>query len=190
MLIHQTRDEQFCALQRGYAGNPERVPSMQNCLSDLKVDCTDRIIRDTLLNGIVDEDIRRDLLGTADILISPINTMIASVKSKETARNAVPLTDFATLLTFKRSTPTKTTAHRSPIASARHLSPTFMDQYAQSHSPRCNQLFSLFKEGPQGWNTKPYSGRLSCYRACRRQKRRNAHADDISLQAIQPSDTE
>ena len=74
------------------------------------------MIRDTLLNGIVDEDIRRDFLGTADILTSPINTVIALVESKEIARNAVPAIDIASLSTFKRST--RATAQSSSLAPA------------------------------------------------------------------------
>ena len=106
------------------------------------------MIRDTLLNRIVDEDIRRDLLGTADMLTSPINTVIALVESKEIARNAAPSTDIASVSTFKRST--RATAQGSSLAPAYNLPPTFTNHSTQSHCPRCNQLFSLYKEGPTG----------------------------------------
>ena len=145
------------------------------------------MIRDTLFNGIVDEDIRRDLLGTADILTSTINTVIALVESKEIARNVVPSTGIACVSTFKRST--RASAQGSSLASAYNLPPTFTNHSTQSHCPRCNQLFSLYKEGPTGWNTKPYSMCLGCYRARRRRKRRGGHVAGSFLLAVQPSNT-
>ena len=109
------------------------------------------------------------------------------MESKEIARNSGPSTDIESVSTFKRST--RATAQGSSLASAYNLPPTFTNHSTQSHCPRCNQLFSLYKEGPTGWNTKPYSMCLNCYRDRRRQKRRNGHVAGPSLQAVQPSNT-
>ena len=48
------------------------------------------MIRDTLLNGIADDEIRREILGSADLLTRAVNEIVALVESKEMARNAVP----------------------------------------------------------------------------------------------------
>jgi len=60
------------------------------------------MIRDTLLNGILDAEIRRQVLGIKDILTSSINDLIALVESREMARNAAPPPDVATICEFKR----------------------------------------------------------------------------------------
>ena len=185
--MHQMRGEQFRAFAARVRRKAGTCSFSTDCSCGVNVDYTDHAIRDTLLNGIVDEDIRRDLLGTADILTSPINTVIALVETKEIARNAVPSTDIASVSTFKRSI--RATAQGSSLAPAYNLPPTFTNHSTQPHCPRCNQLFSLYKEGPTGWNTKPYSMCLNCYRTRRRPKRRNGHVTGPSLQAVQPSNT-
>ena len=48
------------------------------------------MICDMLLNGIADLQFRREILGTADILKTAINDVIALVQNKEMARNAIP----------------------------------------------------------------------------------------------------
>ena len=46
---------------------------------------TDQIIRDVLLNGIYDSDIRREVLGTHSILDKPVNDVVALVENKDGA---------------------------------------------------------------------------------------------------------
>ena len=46
---------------------------------------TDEVIRDVLLNGIADIDIRRDALSADDIQEKPVTDVIAFVENKETA---------------------------------------------------------------------------------------------------------
>ena len=148
LAMHQMRGEQFRVFAARIRGKAGTCSFFTDCSCGLNVDYTDHIIRDILLNGIFDEDIRRDSLGTADIPSSFISTVIALVESKEIARNAVPSTDIASVSTFKRST--RAIAQGSSLASAYNLPPTFTNHSTHSHCPRCNQLFSLCKEGPLG----------------------------------------
>ena len=53
---------------------------------------TDEVIRDVLLNGIADMDIRRKALSKEQIQTKAITDVIAFIESKETARNANPAT--------------------------------------------------------------------------------------------------
>ena len=62
------------------------------CSCSLDVDFTDVIIRDVLIAGIADMDIRREILGTDSILARSTNDFISLVESKEMARNALPST--------------------------------------------------------------------------------------------------
>ena len=100
LAMHQMRGEQFRSFAARVRGKAETFSFSTNFSRCLKVGYAGHMIRDTFLNGIVDEDIRRDLLGIADILTSPINTVIRLVESKEIARDAVPSTDIASVSTF------------------------------------------------------------------------------------------
>ena len=50
------------------------------------------MIRDTLLNGNADNEICREILGSADVLTRAVYVIVALVESKEMSRNAVSLT--------------------------------------------------------------------------------------------------
>ena len=112
------------------------------------------MIRDTLLKGICDVEIRREVLGTANILTTAINDVIALVESKEMARNAAPISDVSA---FKRQ---KT----APVAH---------DGSEKSPCPVCKQLFSLYSKGPRGWNSTPHTLCIDCFRSRRRKKHHN-----------------
>ena len=64
--------EQFRAFAAKVRGKAGTCSFSTDCSRSLNVDHTDHMIRDTLLSGIVDEDIRRDLLGTTDIPPVPL----------------------------------------------------------------------------------------------------------------------
>lgn len=49
----------------------------------------DNVIRDVLLNGLVDIDIRREILGMKDIFIKSINDIIVFIEGKEMVRNVL-----------------------------------------------------------------------------------------------------
>ena len=59
------------------------------------------MIRDALLNGIVDSKICRDILGTADILTSAINDVTALLVNKEMTQNAIPSADMSAMPELK-----------------------------------------------------------------------------------------
>ena len=59
----------------------------------------------------------------------------------------------------------------------------------KSRCPQCDKLFSLYKQVSRGWNVKPYSICLDCFRSRRRRQRRKLGTDGASLQAHSPSAT-
>ena len=94
--MQQERDE--CAAKPRHAPtSPSVGPTCPR-----EVDFTDSIIRDVLIAGIVDLDIRREVLGTSVILERDVNDVISLVESKEMARNALPSTASG-ISSFKRS---------------------------------------------------------------------------------------
>ena len=98
----QERDEPFRAFTARVRGKAETCAFSTKCECGKNVDYTDHVIRDVLLNGISDPDIRREVLGTKDVLKTPVNDVIALVENKEMARNALPSSTLSVVSSFKR----------------------------------------------------------------------------------------
>ncbi|CAB4035906.1 Hypothetical predicted protein [Paramuricea clavata] len=159
-------------------GKAETCAFTAECECGKDVDYTDNVIRDVLLNGLSDPDIRREILGTPDILKKPVNDVIALVENKEMARNALPSSTLSAVSSFQRQkNPTTTTA----------TTPSQVDQTKEATCPDCKHTFKVFTEGARGWNTKPHQLCINCYRTRRRKKRqpRLPHDNKPSLQAIE-----
>ena len=129
------------------------------------------MIRDTLLNGIADAEIRREIRETADVLTLAVNKIVGLVESKEMARNAVPRPRTHLCQPFNAYM-TQTTEYVVMQSHARN--PTI---YLHSQNNRvvhsAGDFFSSTKKkGPRGWNTKPYTLCIECYRT---QKHRRRH---------------
>ena len=92
MIMRQDRDEQFRSFAARVHGKTDTCSFSATCSCGLKVDYTDHMICGTLVSGISDDEIRRDVMGIDSILTKSINDIIALVESKEMARNAVPHT--------------------------------------------------------------------------------------------------
>ena len=157
MQMCQRRDEAFRSFAARVRGKADTCAFSADCQCGQKVDYTDHMIRDTLLKGICDVEIRREVLGTANILTTAINDVIALVESKEMARNAAPISDVSAVSAFKRQ---KT----APVAH---------DGSEKSPCPVCKQLFSLYSKGPRGWNSTPHTLCIDCFRSRRRKKHHN-----------------
>ena len=142
-------------LQHGYVGKKKPVPSPQY-VSVGKTSTTQTMSYEMSSSmGYRDPDIRREVLGTRNILQTPVNDVIALVENKEMARNAVS--------SFKRQ---QVPPKEPPLASLSRV-----DQTKQAACPDCQRLFTIFTEGTRGWNTKPHTVCLNCYRVRRRRKR-------------------
>ena len=181
LQLHQDRDETFRAFTARVRGKAETCAYSADCECGKTVDYTDHIIRDVLLNGIYDSDIRRKVLGTADILRKAVNEVIALVETKEMARNALPPATLSSMSSFQRQR--KTPINSTPTSSASTPSP--VDQGKAANCPDCQCSFNLFTEGARGWNTKPHQVCITCYRAGRRrQRQRPANVQAIESQPI------
>ncbi|XP_077352448.1 uncharacterized protein LOC144001771 [Festucalex cinctus] len=86
LQLHQERDETFRAFAARVRGKAETCAYATVCECGRDVDFTDHIIRDVLINGIYDSDIRRATLGISDVLRKPVNDVIALVESREMAK--------------------------------------------------------------------------------------------------------
>ena len=68
VTMKQDRDEAFRAFAARVRGKAETCSYHINCACGLQVDFTEVMIRDVLIGGIYDMDIRRDIIGTQSIL--------------------------------------------------------------------------------------------------------------------------
>ena len=163
LQLRQERDEPFRAFTARVRGKAETCAFTTTCECGKNVDYTDHAIRDVLLNGISDPDIRREVLGTKDVLKTPVNDVIALVENKEMARNALPSSTLSAVSSFKRQ--------QDPPKEPPTTTPSRVDQAKQATCPDCKSLFKIFTEGTRGWNTKPHTVCINCYRVRRRRKR-------------------
>ena len=163
LQLRQERDEPFRAFTARVRGKAETCAFTTTCECGKNVDYTDHAIRDVLLNGISDPDIRREVLGTKDVLKTPVNDVIALVENKEMARNALPSSTLSAVSSFKRQ--------QDPPKETPTTTPSRVDQAKQATCPDCKSLFKIFTEGTRGWNTKPHTVCINCYRVRRRRKR-------------------
>ena len=163
LQLRQERDQPFRAFTARVRGKAETCAFSTKCECGKNVDYTDHVIRDVLLNGISDPDIRREVLGTKDVPKTPVNDVIALVENKEMARNALPSSTLSAVSSFKHQ--------QDPPKEPPSATPSRVDQARQATCPDCKSLFKIFTEGTRGWNTKPHTVCINCYRVRRRRKR-------------------
>ena len=156
--MHQERDEPFRAFAARVRGKAETCEFKATCSCGNDVNYTDHAIRDILLSGISDIDIRREILGTQGVPQKSI---------KEMARNALPSLSMSAISSFRNQ-------QRKPSAS--HMSvPPSTERSKQAPCPDCKKPYHLFTEGAKGWNVQPHSVCIDCYRAKRRRGRRQGN---------------
>ena len=163
LQLRQERDEPFRAFTARVRGKAETCAFSTKYECGKNVDYTDHVIRDVLLNGISDPDIRREVLGTQNVLQTPVNDVIALVENKRMAGNALPSSTRSAVSSFKR----QQEAPKEPPSAT----PSRADQAKQAACPHCKNLFKIFTEGTRGWNTKPHTVCLNCSTVRRRRKR-------------------
>ena len=181
LQLHQERDETFRAFAARVRGKAETCAFAARCECGRNVDYTDHVIRDVLSNGLSDPDIRRDVLGTKDLLTKPINDVIALVENKEMARNALPSASLSSISTFKQNKQAQpTTPPSDPV-------PAQSDRDKLGTCPDCKSRYKIFTESARGWNTKPHKVCINCYRARRRNQRQrhSPQAPTAKLQAVE-----
>ena len=169
LQLRQDRDESCRAFAARVRGKAEACAFFARCQHRCQcgevctgnVDYTDNVIRDILLNGIYDLDIRRDVLGTRDIIETPVNDVVALVEGKEMARNALPSSSQSAVSTFRRQQKAMTVQPILP----------HVDRSKHGQCPDCQKSYQLFTQGAKGWNSKPHAFCIDCWRArCRRKR--------------------
>ena len=140
---------------------------------------TDERIRDVLLNGIADIDIRREALSSENIHNRPINEIIAFVEAREIARNASPSIGVSSLSEYRR--------FRGKSADQRSSSPSASDNAKTMPCPDCGSVFHIFTHKSRGWNKKPHERCANCWKRRRNEKKSDQAANNtITVQDPNP----
>ena len=160
MQMHQDRDETFRTFAAKVRGKAETCGYTNHDCREA-CDFTQSMVKDVLVAGTFDLDIRREVLSTDGILLKTINEIISLVESKETARNALPSTS-AALSQFKRNQRTSKFQDKKPTSGNTQTVPC----------PDCGKTYALFTEGSTGWNSKPHPQCIDCFRKSRKQRNR------------------
>ena len=168
MDIRQSPDEPFRTFAAKVQGKAETcaftTTATCSCGSVVQVEYKKESVRDVLLAGIADMDIRREALSTADMQEKSINEVIAFVESREMARNAMPLQSLSALSSYK-SVKIKTAPPPKP--------PNMANKKVVC--PDCKKTFYQFKQRQNGsWNTKPFDKCLDCWRSTRKHNPANS----------------
>jgi hypothetical protein len=169
IALKQKRDEPFRSFSARVRGKAETCTYTTVCTCECgettDVDFTDHMIRDVLVAGIYDSDIRREVLSIDGIIGKPINDVIAIVESREMARDSLsPSISTSAVLSFK-----KESHNVMPVV------PAHVYRTQRAACPHCRKSYSLFSENLSGWNAKPHPMCIDCYRMCRRSNRAQHH---------------
>ena len=168
--MRQDPDEAFRTFAARVQGKAEtcefKTPFHTNCsncqtLINGEVYYTDDVIRDVLLNGISDIDIRREALSTDSIQTKPISEIIGFVETRETARNANPSSSVSALSEYRKSN-RDLSAKRTKGNT--NFTPSAFDQSLTANCPDCSSPFHLYTKKARGWNRRPFTKCESCWR--------------------------
>ena len=167
LQLRQAPDEQFRAFAAQVQGKSETCSFSTAftcaCGVSAPVDYTVAVTRDVLLAGVADANIRREALGTADVHIQPINSIISLIEAKEMARDALPSSSHTAMSSFKRSL----------RPANQHSEVPTKEVSKRLDCPVCGQLFSPFTQLRSGWNMVLHKVCKTCYMKQKNRARRN-----------------
>ncbi|MBY0580464.1 MAG: hypothetical protein K2P53_02095, partial [Rickettsiales bacterium] len=150
---HNENIRSFYAKMKGKAATCNYTVQC-HCHPQTTVDFTDAIIRDIVVAGISDIDIRKDVLGWVSLDTALITDIIAFIEGKEMARNALGCSSTtASVSTFRKQNKSNTHGSKETNVTAK--------------CPDCSKSYSLFTESSRGWNTKPHKLCLDCWKKLR-----------------------
>ena len=185
--MKQKRDEPFRSFSSRVRGKAETCGFSTTSVCDVSsqtsnsVDYTDHIIRDVLVAGIYNADIRRDVLGVDMITDKSVNEVIGLVEKREMARDVHNVSaNMSSFSTYRKEVRKVPVPRKSPGPL-----PGFSDTCTASRTsecvpcPQCGNQFTHFREGRNGVvNSKPFEVCIDCFRSKRQRgrQRQNGHA--------------
>ena len=187
--MSQSADEQirtFSARVRGKAETCGFTTTVKcQCSKEIKADYTEEVIRDIILAGISDLDIRRDVLSMPGILEKSTNDVVGIIESREMARNATPLSSVSVsaMSSYKQARQPRPPAASFQKASASPQHDRNPVSQQTIPCPECGKQFHRFRERPNGAiNKVPYKQCLDCFRTSKKKLR---DSDGANFRALE-----
>ena len=120
---------------------------------DVQVDYTSEMIRHVILNGIYDDEIKRDIFGSERIDIMELNELIALIESKETARDATNDMSTNSLSQYKKRYKPPPPPQQPPV-----------DVSKKGKCSSCPNTYLLYSKMRNGqYNKKPFTHCKDCW---------------------------
>ena len=128
-----------------------------------QVDYTSEVIKDVLISGLADQDIRKDVLGWQDLDSRTATQTVTFVESKEMARNAL-----------SHDSSSSTSAINSAYRKMKQEPPEEGKEKQMGKCPKCNKQYPLYKffQSTKRWNPTPFTTCFDC-RPLRKNHRKN-----------------
>ena len=193
--MKQKNDESFRLFAARVRGKAETcdfvIPVKCQCDQQLSADYTEDAIRDVLLAGISDSDIRREALSTEGLQRTGINNIVSFVEGREMASKAVFPQSKGVFSVSDQ--PSSVTALSSFKRRSEDTIPNSeeVDRTRAATCPGCGKRYALYKRNRNGWNRRPYKNCLECWRADSdgksKPKRDGGKSPGITMGAVQIS---
>ena len=137
----------FAARVRGKAEKCGFTTSVRcDCGKELSVDYTAETVRDVILAGINDNDIRREALSAQNLQSETINSVSCFIESRKMARNATPSSSLSTMSSYRKEKQTN-------------------QDSSSALCPECAKPYQRFRQKPGGGvNRQPYKQCIDCWR--------------------------
>ena len=182
MRMRQGNDESFRAFAAKVRGKAETCGFTLNatspcaCRHRFDLDYTVEVIRDVLLAGIGNDEIKQHVLSTEGVAETSINELVALVEKREMARSAVSRNrSMSSTTDFDRDVHAVSRVRRSsPADDVARASLSTFKQKKKSISieksmpcPGCGEAFWPYRKTLRGVNKRPFKQCLRCYRSGR-----------------------
>ena len=130
------------------------------CASKAAVDYTSLVVKDILISGIEDGEIRKDVLGMPELDEKSDKDIIKFVEEKEIARNALQMTSTnAGMSSYNKNRKTPANADTTKKLAMR------------SKCQACQKDFAVYKQFPSGkLNKEPFKSCPSCWKKSKNEK--------------------
>ena len=216
MQMHQANDESFRAFAARVRGKAETCGFSLTatcpcpCANQFSIDYTLEVIRDVLLAGVGNSDIKQEVLSADGVHEKSINELVAFVEKREMARSAMMRRPSASIAYVRNADPPAgsgsslvvgTTDSSGTAATVQSTFKRLKAQPIHHHQavprgdnkpvpcPACGEQFHPFRKLRSGWNKTPFKECLNCWRAGRRRMQSSVKAQnaDCAIAQAPPS---
>ena len=142
------------------------------CGQHVEADYTEEVIRDVILAGISDLDIRRDALSMSGIQEKSTNDVVGIIESREMARNATPLSSLSAMSSYKQSNQSRSPATYPHKTLGSPLNDRDSHNKQTIPCPDCGKPFNRFRARTNGTiNNVAYKMCIDCFRSTKKKSR-------------------